>query len=155
MNRAFLALGVILHFELSESGEDRRQTCRKGWKNVQLLRRIYASHLPALYRCLSHFRHAAVGLLLLHASVKAPGNSGLLRQPPPSTTHTLLCPSLTWITHDHTVCVQLMSQLLQEPPRHWWLHNTIPSLALCSPPDVHGAEWWIMGHLSPPSSAVP
>lgn len=142
MNWTFLELGVILHFELSENGWDTRQTCIKGWKNIQLIRRIYAfahmdaSHLPALYVCVwatneAHL-HAAVALLLLYASVKSLGSPGLLRQHPPPT-HTLLCPSLTWITHDQTVCVELMSQLLREPQRHWWLHNTIPLLATRCP----------------------
>lgn len=83
------------------------------------------SHLPALCMCLRHTKpisDMALLLLLLQASVKAPGSPGLLRQPPPPT-HTLLCPSLTWIMHDQTVCVELISQLLRGPHRHWWLHK--------------------------------
>lgn len=108
----------------------------------------------------AHLQHAAVAfllflhlLLLLQASVKALGSPGLLRQPP-SPIRTFLCPSLTWITHDQTVCVELISQLLPGPHRHWWLHKAAsPHWRLAPPPDVHGGEWWIIGHHSLPSSA--
>lgn len=160
MNQAFLNLLVILHFEWSENGGNARLASIKVWRNSSgafVLLPMWMRHISLPCTCVwatneAHLWHAAVALLL-HASVKAPGSTGLLWQPPPPT-HTSLCPSLTWITHDQTVCVELMSQLLREPQRHRWLHNAVPSLALCSPPDVRGAEWWIMGHHSPPSSAV-
>lgn len=84
---------------------------------------------------------------LLHASVKAQETPGPLPQYLPS--HTLLLPSLTWIIHPQTVCMELMSQLLREPQRHPdCCTKPPPLLALYSPPDVHGAEWWIMGRHS-------
>lgn len=149
------------YFALWIKGEWRRQTT-----NMQKEQPVHQAWIWMYHIYLpwdtnqAHLQHAAVAfllfllLLLLQASVKALGSPDLLRQPPPPI-HTFLRSSLTWITHDQTVCVELISQLLRGPHRHWWLHKaTSPHWCLASPPDVHGGEWWIIGHHSLPSSAV-
>lgn len=80
---------------------------------------------------------------------KSPGDPWPPATAPPFT-HTLLLPSLTWIIHLQPVCMELMSQLLREPQRHPDCCTKPPPslLVLDSPPDVHGAEWWIMGRHS-------